>query len=446
VTFQNDSGAFQAAPWIQSAWTRTFACLHHHSGVDVSYLTRVFLALLLPAWAFATAAQAATSPGPSDIHWVASWGAAPDSPGRAFQAQTVRQVVRLSIGGAQIRIRLSNLFGEGPVTIGPVHAALHASGPAIEPGTDHAVTFGGKPTVTIAKGKDVLSDPVPLVVKPLQELAISVYLPMQTGPSTMHNTAIQTAFIVPGDATVATSLPSAEPDATRYFLTDVEVAATAQSRLIVAVGDSITDGVGSTDDRNARWPDALAARLQADPALASVAVVNSGISGNRILNDGFDPFIGPSVLSRFDRDALDKPGVRWVLLLSGTNDISAANALPRPQDKVSAQQIIEGMKTLIARAHARGIRIWGATLSPRAGTRPPFYTEKGEAQRREVNEWIRNSGAFDAVIDFEKVLRDPARPDALRPEFDSGDHLHPNDAGFRAMAESIDLGLFRRQP
>ena len=276
-----------------------------------------------------------------------------------------------------------------------------------------------------------------------QQLAISMYLPVQTGPSTMHNTAIQTAFIAPGNATAATTFPAGKPDATRYFLTDVEAAADAQARLFVAVGDSITDGVGWTDDRNARWPDALAARLQADPALASVAVVNSGISGNRILNDGFEPFIGPSVLSRFDRDALNKPGVRW-LLMSGTNDISATNMLTRPQDKVSAQQIIGGMKTLIARAHERGIQIWGATLSPLAGTKPPFHTEIGEAKRREVNEWIRTSGAFDAVIDFDQVLHDPAHPDALRPEYDSGDHLHPNDAGFRAMADSIDLSLFRR--
>jgi lysophospholipase L1-like esterase len=405
---------------------------------------RVFVIVMFVALTATIAVRAATSPEPGNVHWVASWGAAPDSTGRAFEAQTVRQVVRLSIGGTQVRLRLSNLFGKSPVTIGPVHVALHADGSAIKPGTDRPVTFGGKPNVTIAKGGEILSDPVPMAVSALQELAISLYLPMQTGPATRHNTAIQTAFIAPGNVTTAASLPASEPDATRYFLTDVEVAADAQAGLLVAVGDSITDGVGSTDDRNARWPDALAARLQADPALASIAVVNAGISGNRILNDGFDPFIGPSVLSRFDRDALNKPGVRWVLLMSGTNDISAATMLTRPQDKVTAQQIIEGMKKLIARAHARGIQVWGATLSPRAGTKPPFYSKIGETQRYEVNEWIRTSGAFDAVIDFEKALRDPARPDALRAEYDSGDHLHPNDAGFRAMADSIDLSLFRR--
>src|SRR5688572_11007021 len=199
-----------------------------------------------------------------DHNWVAAWGAAPDSPGRAFEAQTVRQVVRLSIGGSHIRIRLSNLFGSGPVTIGPVRVA----------GTDRAVTFGGKPTITIPKGRDVLSDALPLKVTGLQQLAISLYLPAKTGPSTMHNTAIQTAFIASGDVTAATTLPNAEADATRYFLTDVEVATSAPARVLVAVGDSITDGVGSTDDRNARWPDALAARLQADPALESIAVVN----------------------------------------------------------------------------------------------------------------------------------------------------------------------------
>jgi lysophospholipase L1-like esterase len=384
-----------------------------------------------------------SAPAADQPHWVATWGATADLPGRPFEAQSLRQVARVSIGGSGVRLRLSNFFGTGPVTIGPVRIAAHADGSAIKAGTDRVVTFGGKPTVTIEKGRDVLSDPVAFAVMPLQELAISMFLPAQTGPSTLHNTAIQTTYIASGDVTVAAKFPMGETDTSRFFLTDIEVTAGPQARVLVAVGDSITDGVGSTEDANARWPDALAARLQADPKLASIGVVNSGISGNRILNDGFDPFIGPSVLSRFERDALSKPGVRWIVLMSGTNDISAANVLTRPQDKVTAQQIIEGMKTLIARAHSRGIKVWGATLSPRAGTKPPFYSENGEVMRREVNTWIRTSGAFDAVLDFERVLGDPARPDALRPEYDSGDHLHPNDVGFRAMADSIDLHLFK---
>ena len=291
-----------------------------------------------------------------------------------MEAQTVRQIIRTSIGGSSVRIRLSNLFGTKPVTIGPLHVAKHATGSAIQPGTDHAVTFGGKPTVTIAPGGDALSDPVAFSVAALEELAVSLYVPARTGPSTIHGTAIQTAFISrTGDTTAATIFPAGETDGSRFFLTDVEVAGSADARAIVIVGDSITDGVGSTRDHNVRWPDALAQRLQATAALASIAVVNSGMSGNRILNDGVEPFVGPSVLSRFDRDALSKPGVHWILLLAGINDISAADALAAPRDNVSAQQIIDGMKMLIARAHDKGIKIWGGTLTPFKGVEAPFY-------------------------------------------------------------------------
>jgi lysophospholipase L1-like esterase len=255
---------------------------------------------------------------------------------------------------------------------------------------------------------------------------------------------MQTAYITSGDLTAATKLTGSETDTSRYFLTDVEVAAKANSRTIVVIGDSITDGVGSTDDANRRWPDALADRLRADPTLASIAVINSGIAGNRLLNDASKPFVGPSLLSRLERDALSKPGARWIVLLSGSNDISAADMLDTPKDKVSAGQIIAGLKQLIARAHARGIKVYGATLLPKAGVEKPFiHTPQAQAKRDEVNAWIRNSGAFDAVVDFERLMRDPDRPDHLAAAYDSGDHLHPNDAGFKAMAGAIDLGLFR---
>lgn len=385
----------------------------------------------------------ATNSPAKDIRWVTTWAAAPDSPGPPLKAQTLRQIIRTSIGGSSLRIRLSNLFGTAPVTIGPVHVALYAGGSAIKSGTDFRVTFGGKPTVTLARGADALSDPIRFRVAALEELAVSLYLPDGTETTTIHTTAIQTAFISPGDATAATSFPKGGTDNSRYFLTDVEVAASADAGAIVIVGDSISDGVGSTEDGNARWPDALAARLQANPALASIAVVNSGISGNRILNDGAEPYLGPSTLARFDRDALNKPGVRWILLLQGINDITAAEVLKTPGDQVSAQQIIDGMKTLIARAHKKGIKIWGATLLPRGGARGSRpHTAAGEAKRQTLNAWIRTSGAFDRVIDFEQVMRDPARPDHLNPAFDSGDHTHPNDAGCKAMAALIDLRLF----
>ena len=390
---------------------------------------------------------AAPTPFPStaEATWLAAWTAAPDSAGPPFEQQSLRQIARTSIGGSRVRVRLSNLFGAAPVRIGPVRVAAHASGSAIIPGTDRPVTFSGKSTVTLAAGADALSDPVAFQVTALQELAVSLYLPSGAAVSTVHSTALQTTYIARGDQTTAAAWSNASTDHSRYFLTDVEVERDGPAKAVVIIGDSITDGVGSTRDANARWPDALAARLQAHPALASIAVVNAGIAGNRILNDGVAPFIGPSSLSRYDRDALDKPGVRWIILLQGSNDISATDMLDTPKDRVTPAQIIAGMQTLIARAHARGIAVWGATMLPRGGVRKPFVTTAaGTAARASVNTWIRSSSAFDAVIDFERVMGDPDRPDRLLPAYDSGDHLHPNDAGYRAMAAAVDLRLFAR--
>jgi lysophospholipase L1-like esterase len=409
-----------------------------HRAMNPLMLKRVAIGLLLCSTAALAPGQCA-----SGVRWTTAWAAAPDSAGPALKPQTIRQVVRTSVGGSGVRIRLSNLFGAGPVTIGPVRVALHAAGAAIQPASDHALTFAGQRAVTIAKGDSAWSDPIDMDVRAAEDLVISMYLPAQTGSSTIHGTAMQTAFIIRStDATAATTFPAEATDDSRYFLTDVEVVARADPRSLVVVGDSITDGVGSTEDGNARWPDALAARLQGDPALASIAVVNSGISGNRLLHDAAKPFVGPSALSRFERDALGKPGVRWILLLEGINDITAADMLGTPGDQVSAQQIIDGMKQLIARAHEKGIRIWGGTLLPLKGVRGFNYSEAGETKRQAINAWIRSAGAFDAVVDFEQALRDPSNPARLNPVFDSGDHLHPNDAGYKAMAALIDLRLF----
>src|SRR5579859_327433 len=406
---------------------------------SIRRMTRAaFLAAILmePAMAGATADT-----------WLDTWGASPDSVGPALKAQSIRQIIRTSTDGSALRLRFSNLLGTTPLTIGPVHVAASESGSAIRPQTDHAVTFGGHSSVTIAKGKDVLSDAVGFPVQALEDLAVTLYLPAGATAPTIHAAGMETAFFVAGDATAATSFPSrAQTDDSRYFLTDVEVNAATRAEVMVVVGDSITDGIGSTEDKNSRWTDILAARLHASPVVASIGVVNSGIAGNRILNDGARPFVGPSALSRFDRDALDKPGARWVMLFEGIGDIIADDVLTSTSQHVSTSQIIEGMKTLVARAHARNIKVWGATLMPyegavlpsRDGTARPLYTGSGEAKRQLVNAWIRDSGTFDAVVDFDLVTRDPTHPSQLLPAFDSGDHLHPNDTGYEAIATSID--------
>jgi len=394
-----------------------------------SRLLQFIVASLLGLLLGAGAAQSKSS-----SNWVTTWAAAPASAGPPLGPQTIRQVVRTSIGGSSLRIRLSNLFGTAPVTFGPVHVAVHAAGSAIRPETDHAVTFGGKSTVTVKKGADVVSDPVAMPVTALQELAVSVYLPARTGASTVHEMGMQTAYLaVSGDHTGDASLAADETAASRYFLTDVEVTAAPGAAAVVAFGDSITDGYGSTRDKSARWPDYLAARLQADPSLAAVAVVNAGISGNRLLNDG----AGPRALSRFERDALDKPGVRLVVLLEGINDIGQSTTPATSRDDVSAAQIIDAMKSLISRAHAKGVKIWGATLTPFGGVPWPYHSPAGEDKRREVNAWIRSSGAFDAVVDFDVATRDNGAMDRFLPAFDSGDHLHPDDAGYQGMAAAI---------
>jgi lysophospholipase L1-like esterase len=373
--------------------------------------------------------------------WVDAWSAVPDTTGPVVNDQTVRQIVRVSIGGSEVRIRLSNLFGNVPITLGPAHIALHAGGADTVPGSDHALLFSGKSTVTIAKGESVLSDPIKMDVRPLQELAVSLYAPAdaQYHASTAHNVGLATAYITDsGDATAATRYPKDEVSGMRFFLTDVEVSGPATKATVVTFGDSITDGAGSTQDANTRWPDYLAERLQADAKLSSIAVANAGIAGNHILHDG----IGPSALSRFDRDALDKPGVRWIVLLEGINDIGGSGFAWEAKDKISAQQLIDGMKTLIARAHAKHVKIYGATLTPYGGSGWPYHSVAGEKTREALNEWIRHSGAFDGVVDFDKVVRDPAAPQKMLPAYDSGDHLHPSSAGYKAMAQAVDLKWF----
>lgn len=389
----------------------------------------------------ALAGSVMATDGSAQRAWADGWSAPPDTVGPVLDAQTVRQVVRTSIGGSALRVRLSNLLGSVPVTLGPVHVARSAGGADTVPGSDHVLLFDGKPTVTIAKGQSVLSDPLAMTVKPLQPLAVSLYVPADKAyhPATIHNAGIATAYITEhGDATAAVHYPREETSGSRFYLTDAEVAGPAPRHTLVAFGDSITDGVGSKQDANQRWPDYLAARLQADPGLSSIAVADAGIGGNRVLHDSY----GPSALARFDRDVLDQPNVRWVILLEGINDIGGSGYAWNAKDKIDAQQLIDGMKKLIARAHARQVKIYGATLTPFGGSGWPYHSAAGEKTREQVNAWIRDSGAFDGVVDFDKALRDPAAPKRMRAAYDSGDHLHPNGAGYRVMAAAVDLKLF----
>lgn len=387
-------------------------------------------------------ASAMATTGTRHRSWVDAWSAPPDSAGPVLNAQTVRQIVRASVGGSEVRIRLSNLFGNLPLTLGPVHLALRAREADTVAGSDHALSFDGKPTVTIPKGGSVLSDPVKMGVKALQELAVSIYVPAdaQYHASTIHNAGIATAYITEsGDATAAVQYPRNEVAGWRVFMTDLEVSGASARHTLVTFGDSITDGVGSKPDANGRWPDYLAARLHADPTLPSIGVADAGIGGNRILHDSF----GPSALSRFDRDALDKPGVRWIVLLEGINDIGGSGYAWKAKDKITAKQLIDGMKTLIARAHAKHVKIYGATLTPFGGSGWPYHSVAGEKLREDLNAWIRSAGAFDGVVDFDKAVRDPSAPKNMLPAYDSGDHLHPNSAGYQAMAKAIDLDWFR---
>lgn len=386
--------------------------------------------------------------------WVPTWAASPqpvwgadffapvDIP-RALRDQTLRQVARVSLGGSRVRVELSNEYGDRPLAIGAARVALAGQGAGIRPGSDRALTFGGRPSVVVPPGAPVLSDPVELAVPALASVAVSLYLPEITPTATWHNEGVQTAYVAgPGDLTGAADLAPQATFRSRIFLSGILVDAGPGARAVVTFGDSITDGATSTPDANRRWPDVLAERL--DAAGAKVAVVNQGISGARVLRDR----MGDNALARFDRDVLSQPRADTVVVMMGINDIGWPGTLlvPAGEPAPSAEEIVAGYGQLIARAHARGLRVLGATLTPFADTfkgQPleGYYDEAKEAKRQAVNRWIRESGAFDGVIDFDAVVRDPKDPKRLRAELDSGDGLHPGDAGLKAMADSIDLRL-----
>jgi lysophospholipase L1-like esterase len=418
------------------------------------------LALLGPHAAHGQQGTPIASPIPAgrdwqQEHWVGSWSAgvhiASPGMGEEFPSQifelgglTLRQIVRLSLGGEQVRVRLSNIFGEQPVTIGAAHVALRDSGERIDPASDRQVTFSGQPAITIPAGAIVLSDPVDLAVPVQAELAISLYFPEPATSRTVHSLAFQTNYLSgEGDFTAETALPVETELQNWLYLTGVDVAVSEPTSAIVCLGDSITDGAFSTPDTNHRWPDFLADRLAAS-GQPMRGVLNQGIGGNMVLTDAPPEFsfFGPSALSRFDREVLAMPGVSHLIVFEGINDIGVPTMFGDPTQLVSPDALIAGLRQLAERAHEHGIVAYGATITPYEGIEG-YFTPEGELTRQAVNEWIRTSGAYDAVLDFDAIVRDPAHPARLLPAYDGGDHLHLNDAGFQAMAEAIDLALFQ---
>jgi lysophospholipase L1-like esterase len=398
-------------------------------------------------------AAAATTPAapPSTAATLVAPAAPPGAPAAAPPAarpappppltvsnQTLRQIVHTSVGGNRVRVVLSNVFGTAPLEIGAAAIAARGEGAKVQANSVHALTFAGKPAATILAGAVLVSDPVAMTVGPLSDLAIDLYLPGDLGvgpsPVTTHNGASQTSYLSStGNRVGAENMPVDRETGAWISLARVEVAATPDTRVVVAFGDSITDGARSTANMNARWPDTLARRLAAQRGGARVAVLNAGISGNRVLGDG----AGISALARFDKDVLMQTGVTHVIVMEGINDIGLARANPSP----SADDLIAGHRQLIARAHARGLKIYGATLTPYEGA--AYYSPEGEAKRQALNDWIRKSGEYDGVIDFDAATRDPSAPTKFAAFADSGDHLHPGDAGYKAMGEAVDLALFR---
>jgi lysophospholipase L1-like esterase len=420
----------------------------------------------LAAWLLcfcASLSAAQIKPGTnSKEHWVTTWATAESlapvapiggRPPRAdmkptrpspvgpipdtFETQTVRMIVRTSIGGRPVRVQLSNALGNRPVVIGAAHIAIRQKDAAIWPGSDRALTFSGKASFSIPPGALIVSDPADLDILKLADVAVSLYFPKVTGPPTVHPLGLHTTYIASGDATGDATLSPSSTTTAYFWLSSVEILAPPGDADIVAFGDSITDGFGTSPNKDQAWPALLAARLAANKPTATLGVLNMGISGNRVLRDG----AGTNALARFDRDVLSRSGVRWMTLLEGINDItfSAIPGMP-PGEKVTPEDLIWGYRQIIARAHMHGIKVAGATIMPVEGV--ATYTASGERVREAVNHWIRTSGEFDAVIDFDALVRDPANPKRLRAEFDSGDHVHPNDRGNQAMADAIDLSIF----
>lgn len=419
---------------------------------SLTLIATIFLAgFVFPAPALA---QQPASAAPA--RWVGTWAASPydGDPWHTTPTlvdSTLREIVHTSLAGKALRVRFTNEFGTEPLRIDAATLALSTGDPngpqpaedaaaetAVDPTSLHALTFAGQPSIVIPPGANVVSDPVELATPAFANLAISLYLPLQqVSTATFHGSAQQDNFIETGNHVAAPQLDTPVKISSWYFLSGVDVEpAPPHAAAVVAYGDSITDGAWATENANHRWPDDLAVRLHDNPATASLSVLNEGIGGNCVLIH----CVGPNALARFDRDVLALPGVKYVILLESINDIGALHDPNRPNYNLTAQDLEQGLTQLVARAHEHGIKVFGATLTPYKGA--VYYTDRGEQIREAVNAWIRTSGVFDGVVDFDKATQNPADPLTYAPTADSGDHLHPGDAGYAAMANAIPVSLF----
>lgn len=408
--------------------------------IPMSLIRPIRLALLL---VFAIVAMPLAAKTPPPDQWVGTWAAAPsDVPNNAHlfaQDTTLREIVRVSLGGPLVRVILTNEFGTEPLVIGAAHIADAAGGSSISLVSANALTFGGRPSVTIPPGALVVSDPAALTLRPLSSVAVSIFLPAQTITHlSVHSFAAATAYSAQGNLVGRVSLDNARPIDSWPIVKGIETRVSGLDSAVVCFGDSITDGVHSATDANTRWPDILAERLQHSRKDARIAVLNEGISGNRVLAPG----AGPAALARFDRDVLAQNGVKYLIVLEAINDIGVGyGPKSTAANPATADDLIVAYKQMIERAHSHGIQVFGATLTPYIGA--GYASPAGEQVRKTVNEWIRNGKGFDGVIDFDQITRDPANPDAFSTTADSGDHLHPKDAGYKQMGDAIDLKLFQ---
>jgi len=383
---------------------------------------------------------------------VATWGCSQQIPEPQnelpvddLRDATVRQIFHLSVGGSALRVHLSNAFGTEALRFTSVHIArpLSISSSAIDPSSDRPLTFAGKPDVLVPPGAEFVSDPVNLKFAPLSDLAVTFHLDNPPARQTSHPGSRATTYYVHGDSVSAATLLEPKRVDHWFQVSEIDVHVPPAAGALVVLGDSITDGHGATTNGNDRWTDVLAARLQDLPQTRNVGVSNQGIGGNHLLTDG----LGPNALSRFDRDVLAPAGVRWLIVFEGVNDLGglASNGEVPPADHAAlVERVLAAYRQLVERAHAHGLQVFGATITPYVGSDYYHPGPLSEADRQAVNQWIRATGHFDGVIDFDAVVRDPNHPDQLLPAFDCGDHLHPSPGGYKAIGEAIPLALFAK--